>query len=275
LNPGSASFIEQTPVDIAPAATISDTDSTNLSWLFVQLSNRPDGNAVESLSLDPTAAAAALAAGLTVSYTPSNGQFWVTGYASPATYQVILDGLEYNNTSDNPSTATRSYFVQVNDGVMTSGLRFGSVSVTPVNDPPVVDLNGVAAGNDASANYSQQTPLAIAPSATIADPDSLNLTSLHATLNARPDGDAFESLSLNASAASAASGLSVTYNASTGVLSVTGSATVATYQTILEGIVYNDTAATPLMTDRVVDVVVNDGFADSAAHHVTISGFVF
>jgi hypothetical protein len=82
-------------------------------------------------------------------------------------------------------------------------------------------------------------------------------------------------LSLNASATAAASGLSVTYNASTGVLSVAGSASVATYQTILDGIVYNDTFGTPSMADRTVDIVVNDGFVDSAAHHVTISGFVF
>src|SRR5207237_1404723 len=83
-------------------------------------------------------------------------------------------------------------------------------------------------------------------------------TSLRAALAARPDGDAVESLSLNAAATTAASGLIVTYTAATGVLSITGSASRATYQTILDGIVYNNTSDTPAMTARTVNVVVND-----------------
>jgi VCBS repeat-containing protein len=268
----TASFIEQTPVNIAPNATVVDADSQTLSWLFVQLSNRPDGNAVESLQLDPVATAAALAAGLTYSYTPSTGQFWVTGYASPGVYQTILDGLQYTNTSDNPSTATRVAFVQVNDGVMASSNRFDTITITPVNDPPTVDLNGAAAGNDATASFTG-TLVAIAPSATVTDPDTVNMSSLHATLSARLDG-AVETLSLNATASAAAAGvpgMTVSYSAVSGILSVTGSASQATYQTILDGIVYNDTAATPSAGDRIVDVVVNDGLIDSASHHVTIS----
>jgi len=167
--------------------------------------------------------------------------------------------------------------VQVNDGILSSNAHSDTITVTPVNDSPVVDLNGAAAGSDAAVSFAQPAPLTLAPSTTVTDPDSANIASLHATLVARPDGDAFESLSLDASAAAAATtaGLTVSYTASTGLLSVTGSASQATYQTILDGVLYNDTAATPLPSDREVDVVLNDGLADSAPHHVTISGFVF
>ncbi|MBX4299200.1 hypothetical protein K4H04_25930, partial [Mycobacterium tuberculosis] len=76
--------------------------------------------------------------------------------------------------------------------------------------------------------------------ATLTDPDTSNLVSLRATLLARPDGNAVERLSLDAAAASAAAaaGLLVSYTASTGVLSIDGSASAATYQAILRGILY-------------------------------------
>ena len=115
----------------------------------------------------------------------------------------------------------------------------------------MVDLNGNPSGLRV-CSFTEQTPVRIAQDGRITDPDSANLASLTATLTARPDGDAVESLSLNATAAAAASGagLSVTYTTATGELSITGSATLATYQTILRGIQYN-TSDAPTTTNRV------------------------
>src|SRR5215813_10427790 len=135
---------------------------------------------------------------------------------------------------------------------------------------PVTDLNGANAGDDATAAFTEQTPVEIAPTATITDADSADLASLTATLTNRPDGDGVESLALNAAAQAAAAGLTVTYTPATGVLSITGSASVATYQTILQGIQYNNTSDTPNTADRIVNVVVSDGTDSSALNTVTI-----
>ncbi|PNB70921.1 hypothetical protein C1X30_35035, partial [Pseudomonas sp. FW305-BF6] len=81
-----------------------------------------------------------------------------------------------------------------------------------------------------TAAFTEQTSVLIAPSATITDVDSANLTPMTATLTVRPDGNTTESLSLNASATTAAAGLTVSYTTSTGVLSITGLASKATYQ---------------------------------------------
>jgi len=131
-------------------------------------------------------------------------------------------------------------------------------------DGPVIDLNGNQQGQDESVTFTEQTPERIASLGTITDTSSTNLTSLTVTLTARPDGDAVESLSLDATAAAAASGLTVTYTAATGELSITGSATVATYQTILRGIQYNNTSDAPTATNRIVSVVASDGSTPSA-----------
>ena len=89
----TTAFTEQTPVLIAPVGTLTDADSANLSSLQVTLTARPDGNAMESLSLNGAAATAA--AGLTVNYTAGTGVLSITGSATKPVYQSILQGLKY------------------------------------------------------------------------------------------------------------------------------------------------------------------------------------
>src|SRR5262249_49893027 len=182
-------------------------------------------------------------------------------------------GILYNNTSDTPTTTNRNVDVVVNDGTDPSAVNNVTIGVTAVNDPPKTDLNGGVAGDDNTASFIEQTPVQIAPAGTVTDVDSPNLTSLTATLTTRPDGNAVESLSLNAAAQAIATadGLTVTYAPATGVLLVSGSASTADYQSILQGILYNNTSDTPSTTDRNVDVVVNDGTDSSAVNSVTIS----
>ena len=141
------------------------------------------------------------------------------------------------------------------------------------SDAPVVDLNGGDIGQDAIATFTEQTPVPIAAAATLTDPDSPNLTSLAATLLARPDGDAVESLSLNGAAAAAASaaGLGVTYNPATGELLISGSASLAIYQSILQGIQYGNTSDAPATGDREITVVASDGSAPSVPHSSFVS----
>ena len=91
--------------------------------------------------------------------------------------------------------------------------------------------------------------------------DSANLTSLTGDADGAARWHAVESLALNAAATAAASGagLTVSYTAGTGCSRSRGSATKAVYQSILQGILYNDTSDTPTTSDRTITVVANDG----------------
>ena len=53
-----------------------------------------------------------------------------------ATYQTILQGILYNNTSDTPNPANRAVTVVVNDGALNSTSTTVTVGVTAVNDAP-------------------------------------------------------------------------------------------------------------------------------------------
>ena len=176
----------------------------------------------------------------------------------------------YTPALNDDTSVTFSY--AVTDGIAAPVATSATLDITPVNDAPVADLNGGAGGDDAIAAFTEDGgPVLIAPAGTIADVDDANIESLTATLTSRPDGDGAESLSLNAAATAAAAGLTVSYTAATGVLSISGTASLATYQTIVQGIQYDNTEQDPTTTDRTVNVVVSDGDTTSAVNTSTIT----
>jgi hypothetical protein len=132
---------------------------------------------------------------------------------------------------------------------------------------PVLDLNGAAAGNDFTTTFvSGAGPVSIvAADASVTRALPGNLTSATIALTNRPDGNA-ESLSVNV----AGSGLSATYDSTSGTLTVTGSASPAVYQQVLRTATYNDTAASPNTADRAITFAVNDGANTSLAHGTTL-----
>ncbi len=58
--------------------------------------------------------------------------------------------------------------------------------------------------------------------------------------------------------------VTASYNSATGVLSLTGDDTAGNYQQVLRTLIYNNTSAIPNTTQRVVEVIANDGIDDSA-----------
>jgi len=134
--------------------------------------------------------------------------------------------------------------------------------LTSLHSPPTV-----ATGDSGSTStYSSGAmALAIAPSATIAAPDSATLTSMTVTIENPADGSS-EKLSADPTSMG-----TLTSNYANGVLTVTGVADVAAYQTMLDSVAYSDSASTATGGDRTISITVNDGTATSAAVTVPIS----
>ena len=62
------------------------------------------------------------------------------------------------------------------------------------------------------------------------------------------------------------------YDPATGVLTLSGAATLAAYQAALRQITFGNSSPVPSATDRVVNIVVNDGAASSVAAHAFLRG---
>lgn len=137
------------------------------------------------------------------------------------------------------------------------------------NAPPALDLDGAGPANASTAYSASFTEdggaVAVVDAAalTATDADSPQLASATATLTSTPDGVA-ESLS-----ATASGGVTVTYSA--GVLTLTGPASVADFQTTLRSVRYINSSQNPTTSARTITFVVSDGVASSPPVATTLS----
>ncbi|MGD1717183.1 DUF4347 domain-containing protein, partial [Dapis sp. BLCC M172] len=264
-------FTEGTPVAIGDTdVVITDADDTNIESATIILTNRLDGDAVESLSFSG-APVGEITAGV---YNQATGTITLTGSGTLAEYQTAIAQIQYNNTSTNPNTTARSVTVVVNDGDDNSNTATTTINITPPNSPPTLDLDGDdssgATGNDYITTFTEGTPVAIGDTdVVITDADDTNIESATIILTNRLDGDAVESLSF--SGAPVGEITAGVYNQATGTITLTGSGTLAEYQTAIAQIQYNNTSTNPNTTARSVTVVVNDGDDNSNTATTTIN----
>ncbi|MBR0739664.1 VCBS domain-containing protein [Bradyrhizobium liaoningense] len=236
---------------------ITDADDTEVSSATITLTNPGSGDIL---------VAGALPAGITASaYNPVTGVITLTGAASLADYQTALRQITFDNTGA-PSTETRIIDVVVNDGTADSNLAQAIIEVTQVNAlAPVVDLdadNSTVLGTSFRATFTEggaAVPIADIDTS-ITDGDSTTLASATITLKSPQAGDLL-AVSGVLPGGIVASG----YDPSTGILTLSGIATLAGYQTALEMIRFSATGDNPVAGNRIVQVVVNDGANDSNA----------
>ncbi len=254
------------PVNITDTdVSVTDVEDANMASATITLTNRPDG-ALESLTVN-----GALPAGITAGvYNSTTGVLTLTGSASLADYQTALEQIQYANTDVAPDETARTITVVVNDGTENSNTATSTISVTGINSVPVIDLNGAAAGTGFSGAFTEGAgAVAIAGGdISVTDTDDTNIESVTITLTNILDG-ADESFSVNG--ALPAGITASAYNSTTGVLTLTGSTSLAAYQTAIQQIEYNNSNGDPADDNRLITILVNDGNDNSATATSTIS----
>jgi hypothetical protein len=142
------------------------------------------------------------------------------------------------------------------------------LDVLPVNDPPVIDLNGAAAGVDFTTNFvSGLGPIPVtAADATITDVDNTNLQSLTVKLLNFPDGDAEILTAVSPTTAITI----IPYDPTTGLLQFSGRAPLVDYQSALRTISYNNSQELPTTDDRIIQFTASDGADTSAIAATTV-----
>ena len=196
---------------------------------------------------------------------PLTGILTLTGPASLAAYQTALQQIRFNNTGTTPSTDTRIIDVVVNDETAASNLAHAIIQVAQVNNTaPVVNLDfddSTVVGTSFRATFTEGgAPIPIADIDTlITDTDSTTLASATITLTDPQAGDllAVDPVALPVGISASSPG--------TGILTLSGVASLADYETALEAIRFSAAGENPVAGDRIVDVVVNDGANNSQA----------
>ena len=137
----------------------------------------------------------------------------------------------------------------------TTGVQVSTITVVPVNDAPIVDLNGN--GPDDGFNFSTSftegglpVPIADQVDSEITDVDSTDLSQCVLRLVSAPDGSE-ETLTGTSSAG-------VTVSAPGTTLILSGTSSLPDYLNVIRSVVYENTDENPTTTDRQVQVTCTD-----------------
>jgi hypothetical protein len=186
------------------------------------------------------------------SYNATTGVLTLTGTASAADYQTALRSVTYENLSDNPlSGSIPVSFQATNTAGAASNVATRDINLRAVNDAPVVTTD-----NAGALPYTEGDPATtVDPTLRVIDPDDTNLQSATVTISGGfQSGDELVFTNQN--------GITGSYDTSTGVLTLTGTAPPPLYQAALRSIQFRSTNANPV-TVKIVEFKVNDGDADS------------
>src|SRR5213079_1352952 len=178
----------------------------------------------DSYSVNEDATLTVVAAGVLTNDTDADGNSLTAALVTDVAHGTLT--LNPNGSFTYTPTANYngpdSFTYKANNGTANSNTATVSITVNPINDPPVVSMTAVAlgytAGNGATAADA---------GVTVTDPDSPTLISATVRIagNFAPAEDTLAYTTQN--------GIAGVYNPATGTLTLSGTATVAQYQQAL------------------------------------------
>ncbi|MGV6851404.1 MAG: FG-GAP-like repeat-containing protein [bacterium] len=173
--------------------------------------------------------------------------------STSATSAVSVTNPQRSATASNASVSSIA-LLQKSQPAINSGL------LTALSPAPVVDLDTLAAGHNASAGYIEGSgAVSILANVSVSDPDSTQINSASLTLSGILNAGQ-ELLSVNVGATGIMSG----YDSGTGLLSLSNGASLADYQMVIQSLSYENQQASASLGQRNVNVVLSDSDANSS-----------
>jgi trimeric autotransporter adhesin len=268
---GSAAFVAgdnvtSTPVDIDGGLTVTDGVSSTLVSGAVSITGNFQSNE-DMLSFSNTSAANY--GNIAGSYDTATGVLTLTSPGDSATlaqWQAALGSVTYTDTAITPNTATRAISFTVTDGAsLTSNTATRTVTVADTDQTPVVTTSG------GTRNYlAGAAPVTIDGSVGVTDLD--NATQASGTVSITGGFHSGDALALTNTSSTLFGNIDDSYDATTGVLTLTSEAATATaaqWANALSAVTFS-TPSGAALGDRTVSFVTNDGTEDSAAAADTV-----
>jgi hypothetical protein len=267
---GSAVFVAgdnvaSTPVAVDSGISIFDTGSSTLAAANVAIT----GNFHSGEDVLSFANAGSTMGNIVGTYDGSTGVLTLRSSGASATlaqWQAALSAVTYTDTAITPNTATRTISINVTDGNSnTSNVATRTVTVAASDQTPIVTSTA------GTTDYAGGT-IAIAVDAGVGVSDRDNTTQSSATVSIASGFNVGDTLSFANTSAAAYGNIGQSYNATTGVLTLTSSGATATdaqWQSALDSVTFSaGSAAVP--GNRTIAFVVNDGIQNSAAVTKTV-----
>jgi len=209
---------------------------------------------------------------ITGSYDTSTGVLTLSGQATIANYQTALESITYSfSPTDGDPTGGNGDTSRTIDWVVNDGSTSNGVSNTGTSTLDTVHVRPTIASGGTVTFDGGGSPVALDSGLTVTDVDSGGVLS-NATVTV---GSGF--LSGDILNFSNQNNITGSYDTSTGVLTLSGQASIANYQAALESITYSfsptdgDPTDGGLDTTRTIDWVVNDGSNSNGASNTGTS----
>jgi VCBS repeat-containing protein len=258
---GATSYTENdAPVTVASGITVADVDNANLSSATVTITNYVAGQ--DTLAFTNSAGMGNISGNVVAGVLTLNS---AGGTATTAEWQAALRAVTYVNSSENPTTTTRTIAFQINDGRSVNNLSNilnSTVTIANVNDAPVLSVAG-------SISYTENDPAtAIDTGITLTDNDSGTFASATVTLAnyvSSQDTLGFTNDLLTMG------NITALFNSGTGVLTLTSAgrtATTSEWQAALRAVTYVNSSNAPNTATRNVDFRISDGEAANSFSNI-------
>ncbi len=274
-------------VTVFSGASISAVESSqNIIFLTLTVSGLHDGSS-EILSIDGSNVAltngnsvttSGNGLGITVSLSSGTATVSISSSGiSSSTAASVINGISYRDSSGSPTAGNRVVTltsVQDNGGTSNGGVDTTTLAVAStvnVAVVPVVTPSGGSAAFTAGDNTAS-TPVAVDGNISVTDNASSTLVS--GTVSITGNFHSAEDVLAFTNDGSSMGNIVASYNAGTGVLTLSssgGSATLAQWQAALRAVTYTDTAVTPNSASRTVSFQVNDGSSSSGVATRTVT----
>jgi large repetitive protein len=243
------------PVVLAAAAQILAPSSLSIFRVEVQIG--------QNYQLNSDQLAFTAIPGISGSFNAINGKLTLLAVdtvlgASIADFQSVLRSVSFVNTSDAPTTSLRQINYDVFDGFLSSTFQ-QSLAVVATNDAPTVSLLG-----NTVTSVEQSVTNQLFDLSTIADVDNTSLSSLELRISSASLDANDQLLFINQN------GITGVFDNSTKVLTLSGTASLTTYQAALQSVQYINYADNPA-TSKTFQLRVNDGSDWSVTSSRTIS----
>jgi hypothetical protein len=235
----SAAYVENAAaVVLAPTAALSDVDDTELHGALVSITAGSFPGDGDILSVGGVTSNTVN--GITFTWMPAQHALVFSGASSVANYQALLQQVQFQSSSDNPTdfdhSPQRTLTWAVTDSASVTTATT-TINIGAVNDAPQETVAATAA-------YTENgPPVTISPAATASDVDNSDL--IYGGVRIVAGGFDGDVLTVNGLQSGTFNGITFSYDAGLRRLLFESPAAVADYQALMQAVQFGSTSENP------------------------------
>ena len=256
IDTGALNYIRLSTTPISPNLLVADPDSDTLPSATVQIKGNYQSTE-DSLIFTDTA-------NIKGSWDSNTGTLTLTGIDTVSNYRTALRSVAFFDYLPVPNTLTRTVVFQTTDGKLSSNVATRRINVIRLNNPPL--LSSIEATPLAYTQTGPATP--ITQSLLVSDPDNNTLPSATVTIGAGYQNGSDVLSFVNTAK------ITGTWNAASGVLTLTGTDTLSNYRLALRSVQFFSSSAVAGNSTRTISFQTTDGtdVSNIATRIISVAG---